>query len=108
MRSLKPEEREERIDFYINDGMTLREIQEDFDRFINDKNVYPETVEIDRSWDGEDSNFFLIGIRDETPSEKQRRLDAERQRRVKAGERRKAKLEQERKEYERLKKKFGE
>ena len=105
----KAKETERVVDLYIGslDGFTLVEIENLFDRFANDYNVFPETIELNAAGYS-DNDYQLMGIREETLTEKARRETAERRRRIKAGERKKAKEDAERREYERLKKKFGE
>jgi hypothetical protein len=109
MRKIRDNERKVSTSLWLDDGMTLQEICESHDRFIETTSVKPETIELDKEigWDGESDSFSWVGIRDETIAEEKRRLAAERQARTKAGERRKAKEAEERREYERLKKKFG-
>jgi hypothetical protein len=109
MRKLKDTERKVFERIYMEDGDTLQSIQESHDNFIEKSSVFPETVELDieHGWDGESDQYSWVGIREETETEKKRRLAAERQARTKSGERRKAKEAEERREYERLKKKFG-
>jgi hypothetical protein len=107
MRKIKITERKETEYFGNFDGMTLEEIQNRFDAFIERYKLFPDTVEIEQ--DGySDSSYNLVGLREENLTEKARRETSERRKRVQAGERKKAKEAEERKEYERLKKKFGE
>ncbi len=108
MRKIAKGEKKVFKDFYIGNGTTLLDIQDQFDRFINDNNVIDDTVEIEGYGWSENDGFSLVGIREETLAEKARRETAERRKRVRAGQRKAAKEAEERKDYERLKKKYGE
>lgn len=91
------------------DGMTLSEIAETHEAFIEQTGVERDTVKIDTDYGmyDESDHFRWFGRRQETGAERDRRLAKDKKDREAKAAKKAADEQKERKEYERLKKKFG-